>query len=101
MTTNEGKKFDDGKVRLDLLPVDALMCVGQILTYGANKYGARNWEKGMSWSRLTGAALRHMFSWMCKEDNDPETGISHLAHAACCILFLLSYTIRSIGVDDR
>lgn len=97
----EGLKFDEAKVRLELLPLDALVEVGRVLTYGATKYGARNWEKGMAWGRLLGAAFRHLFAWARGEDNDPETGFSHLAHASCCVLFLLSYGLRGVGADDR
>ena len=63
--------------------------------------GARNWEKGMDWSRVYGALLRHLFSWWRGYDKDPETGLSHLAHAGCCVLFLLAYTLRNVGKDDR
>lgn len=63
--------------------------------------GERNWEKGMAWGRLSGALLRHLFAWMNGEDRDPESGMRHLAHAACCALMLLSLTIRNVGTDDR
>jgi hypothetical protein len=96
-----GVKHDAEKVRLDLMPFDALVEVGEILTFGAAKYDARNWEKGMAWGRLLGASLRHLFAWGRGENLDPETGKSHLAHAACCILFLLAYEKRGIGEDDR
>ena len=63
--------------------------------------GERNWEKGMKWGRPVGALMRHMWAWWQGEDKDAETGLSHLAHAACCILFLLSYELRKTGEDDR
>ena len=97
----EGIKFDKGKNRLELLPWEALVEVGKIVTFGANKYGDYNWLKGMAWSRFYGASLRHLASWINGEDKDSETNLSHLAHAACCILFLLSYELLNIGEDDR
>lgn len=97
----EGKKFDEEKMRTDLLPVDALELMAMVLTEGAKKYGDRNWEKGMSWSRLYGACLRHLFAWHKGYDEDEETGLPHLAHAMCCIAFLLAYQLREIGKDDR
>lgn len=96
-----GKKADDGKNRLDLVPPDALLAVGQVLTYGANKYGERNWERGMKWGRVFGAALRHMWAWWAGEKNDPETGLPHLWHAATCLMFLIAYEVRNVGTDDR
>jgi len=94
-------KFDGGKTRLELLPFDALSEVADVLAFGAQKYGEHNWCGGMRWSSLIGAALRHIFAWAMGQDKDPETGLSHLAHAGCCILFLIAYQRRGVGEDDR
>lgn len=96
-----GRKDDAGKIRLDLLPLDALTAVGDVLTDGATRYGDRNWEAGMAWHRLFGALLRHTWAWWQGEGKDPDSRRSHLAHAACCVLFLLAYEIRGAGTDDR
>ncbi len=98
--TNEARKDDDLKAGFDLLPPE-LTEVAQVLTLGAQKYGVRNWEGGMRWGRLFAAAMRHLWAFWRGETTDPDTGLSHLAHAACCILFLLAYQRRSIGTDDR
>jgi hypothetical protein len=95
------KKDDSGKTRLDLLPFEALEEVGRVLTFGANDYGANNWTKGCDWSRYLGACLRHVFSWASGEDKDPKSGLSHLAHAVCCLLFLWSLQRWNRGTDDR
>lgn len=96
-----GVKHDQEKVRLELLPHELLFAVGEILTFGAKKYSDRNWEEGMDWSRVFGALQRHIWAWWSGEDKDPETGKSHLWHAACCIAFLIAYEIRGVGKDDR
>lgn len=96
-----GLKFDQDKPPLDLLPMEALIQVADVLKDGAIKYGRNNWQKGMRWTRLLGGALRHLFAWGKGEDTDPETGRSHLAHAACCVLFLISYQTYQKGDDDR
>ena len=96
-----GIKHDGDKTRLELLPFEALEEVGKVLTVGAIKYAPDNWRKGMSWRRVLGSALRHLFAWGAGEDKDPETELSHLAHAACCVLFLLSYSKTGAGTDDR
>lgn len=98
---NEAKKNDAEKIRLELLSVTAMEEIGKVLTFGAKKYDAHNWRKGMAWSRLLGAALRHLTAYMRGEDLDPETGLSHLAHAGCCIMFLLEYQKSGLGTDDR
>lgn len=97
----DAQKFDDSKNPLDLLPTEALEQVGLVLQHGAKKYAAHNWRKGMRWSRLIAALLRHIFAFMRGEDNDPESGLSHMAHAGCCVLFLLNYQVTKEGEDDR
>ena len=97
----EGVKFDSGKLRMDLLPPDALEALGRILTDGADKYGARNWEKGMAWSRPYAALQRHLLAWWGGQDVDPESGHPHLWHVLTNAVFLTSYQIRNIGEDDR
>jgi hypothetical protein len=96
-----GVKFDAGKTRYDLVPVEGVRAVAEILTGGAAKYGDRNWEQGMDWSRPFGAALRHLFAWWSGENTDPDTGRSHLWHAGTNIFFLIVYEARGKGKDDR
>ena len=94
-------KDDNAKTRYDLLPPELLEETARVLTFGAQKYSAHNWAQGASWSRYFSAMMRHMWAWWRGEDNDPETGFSHLAHAACCLSFLIAYQRRGLGVDDR
>ena len=97
----EATKHDQNKIRLELLPPEMLFETGKILTFGAKKYGDRNWEKGFKWSRLFGALNRHIWAWWNGEDKDPETNESHLSHAMCMLTFLLTHEKRKIGEDDR
>lgn len=96
-----GKKYDDGKVPLDLLSSVALEEIAKVMAFGKKKYAAHNWRGGLAWSRVIGAALRHVMAFNRGEDKDPETGLSHLAHAGCCILFLLEYEKTHRELDDR
>ena len=97
----EGTKDDGGKVPYHLIAPELMDGVGQILDFGAQKYAPRNWEKGMDWSRPFSALMRHMWAWWRGECADPETGKSHLWHAACCLMFLMAYEARKTGTDDR
>lgn len=96
-----GVKHDTGKPRYDLMPQEFLDGVAEVLTYGANKYEDRNWEKGMRWGRPFAALMRHMWAWWGGEDLDPETKMPHLWHAGCNLAFLIAFRARKIGVDDR
>ena len=97
----DGKKNDAGKAPLALLPASALVEIAYVLDFGMRKYAAWNWKAGFAWSRLASACLRHVFAWLAGENRDPESGLSHLAHAACCLLFLLDFEKNKIGQDDR
>ena len=86
----EGRKYDGDKAKLYLLPPKSILEVGKVLTYGAEKYDAENWRKVPDLqNRYTSAALRHIFAHIDGESDDEETGLSHLAHAMCCLLFKL------------
>ncbi len=82
-------KADDGKVRADLLPAEALLQVAEVLTLGAAKYGADNWRKVDDVSRYKAALMCHMLQYLSGQAVDAESGKSHLAHVACNALFLL------------
>ena len=97
----EGVKHDGGKLRYDLLPVDSLADVARVFTFGYLKYGPRNWELGMDWSRVYNACQRHLQQFWAGEGTDVESGLPHLAHAAVNCLMLLAFHQRGSGVDDR
>lgn len=101
VANREGIKHDGGKLRYDLISPVSLEGLVQVLTFGATKYGDRNWEKGMSWGRVFGAAMRHLWKWWLRRGIDNETGLSHLAHAAACIHFLQHYEALKVGKDSR
>lgn len=95
------KKYDSEKPRLDLLPVVALRGAGRVLAYGAKKYDPDNWRKVDDRRRYLGAALRHLFAWAGGEDLDPESGLPHLDHAVCSVLFLAEADAQGLGKDTR
>lgn len=97
----EGRKDDTGKEPWHLAPWDAFRAIVCVLRFGAAKYEARNWEKGMAWSRPFAALQRHLTAWWDGEAKDAETGMSHLWHAGACVVFLIAYEIRNVGKDDR
>lgn len=98
----KGLRYDEGKPRMDLIPPELLFAIAEVLTYGAEKYAPRNWERGMIWGKEVYAPLiRHLEKWKKGEERDEESGLTHLAHAACNIAFLVALTQRQLGIDDR
>jgi hypothetical protein len=100
-TKATGLKFDHDKPRTDLLDAYALEELSKVLTFGAAKYSENNWRGGIKISRLIAATLRHVFAFMRGEDKDPETGLSHAAHAMCCLMFILWMMRFRSDMDDR
>ena len=101
MSPLEGAKFDEEKIPLELIPSAALWEMGMVLKYGQKKYGRHNWRKGMAWSRLIGAAMRHLQAFNDGQDRDDESRLSHLGHAMCCLAFLMEYADSHPELDDR
>lgn len=99
--TDKGLKFDDDKPKMDLLCPFAMEELAKVLTFGAKKYDAWNWSKGIKTSRLLAAAFRHLFAYARGENIDPETGLHHVAHAMCCCMFIVGMPHYIGGQDDR
>ena len=93
-------KPDQGKLRWDLLPQDALEQVVGVLTVDADTRN-RDWELGCEWHRPLASAMRHLSAWQRGEQLDAGTKRPHLACAIAQLMFLLAYEQRGAGVDDR
>jgi hypothetical protein len=94
----EGRKNDIGKLRWSLLPFKEVADVVAVLTFGATKYDDDNWQKVPNHKdRYFSACMRHLTAWCGGEKNDSETGINHLAHAVCCLLFLMWFDNRKVS----
>jgi hypothetical protein len=95
------KKHDSGKPRFDLLPPVPVTDIASVLAFGAQKYAPGNWVHTPDWGRYYAAAQRHLHAWWGGEDIDAESGLPHLAHAGCCLLFLAELQRRGASVDNR
>jgi len=91
------------KTKYHLVPMDSVEEMAKVLEFGAKKYGDRQWEKGMAFSELYSAILRHAKSFFQDgEDRDSESQLLHAAHIMCNAAFLVRYQTREIeGIDDR
>ena len=105
LMTTEAVKADSGKPDWSLVPFEALEGMVRVLEFGANKYSRNNWMTGggFSYRRVLTACVRHLFSYMGGEDKDPESGLSHIHHAQCNLLFLAMYLTNreKFNKDDR
>lgn len=86
----KGVKYDQEKAQYGLLPPNALHEVAEVLTFGAVKYAPENWRKVPDAKRrYFDAAQRHIWAWKRGEIDDSETGLNHLSHAICCLMFMI------------
>lgn len=87
---SEGKKYDQGKQDWTLLPWASIRQVVAVLDFGAIKYAPNAWMNVPdARRRYMSAAYRHMTAVSEGEWLDSESNLPHIAHAACCMLFML------------
>ena len=101
MSEQGGKKFDQNKIPLDLIPYESLEEIGKVLKFGAEKYDRANWANGINYSRLIAAAMRHLGQFNNGEDFDEETNTLHVANAATNLIFLIWMYKNRPDLDDR
>ena len=99
--SDSASKFDSKKVDLSLIPEVAEIAVARAMMYGEKKYGRYNYCKGHDASQLVAAARRHLSAWFGGEENDPESGVSHLGHVmANCRMILRQQELGTLK-DNR
>jgi hypothetical protein len=100
---SSGVKYDNGKTQWWYLPIKPIKEIIDVLEYGDKKYPATD---GSNWKRVPdakkryySALMRHITAWWDGENDDSESGKSHLAHAATNIIFLLWFEINGYPED--
>ena len=58
------RDMHEGKGRCDLLPMCVLLRLARHYENGCQKYGDRNWEKGIPAHSFADSAMRHIFKYM-------------------------------------
>jgi hypothetical protein len=94
-------RYNSDKPDLSLIPLCTLEDEARVWMYGKNKYAAWNWAKGMPWSAVMASLMRHLSAFQSGEDNDPESGLPHLAHISCNVRMLTLYSKTYKEGDDR
>lgn len=88
-TKDQSAKADKGKIGLSLVNPELVKAVAEVRMYGTEKYGdSENWRK-VEPKRYVDALYRHLLAYIEGDEVDEESGLSHLAHMACNISFLL------------
>lgn len=95
-------KKDDNKYDPSMLTIEMIELVSRVRMFGAKKYARNNFKiTGFKYTRSLAAALRHIFAYLNGEDNDPESGLSHLGHAICSLEHCIYDSVHHKENDDR
>lgn len=111
--SNEAKKFDSSYIEkppMHLLDKEALFETARVLGFGAFAkkqpdgtlgYGGDNWRGGGEYTlgskRTLAAAVRHIYQYLDGEVIDDDSGLHHLGHALCEVMFALAADLRGKG----
>ncbi|MFV0444090.1 MAG: dATP/dGTP diphosphohydrolase domain-containing protein [Planctomycetaceae bacterium] len=99
---NPKDRVGDTKPPLHLIPPAAEILEAVVMGLGARKYGPFNWRSSSIRATVyIAAARRHLAQWLDRQDDDPESGVSHLAHARACLGILLDAVATGNVIDDR
>jgi hypothetical protein len=101
VTSPTGGRKGRKLAQVSTLDPRSLLVLAEVSGWGAGKYSPHNFLRGYDWSLAFDAALRHLLAFWSGEDDDPESGLPHLGHAAWHCLALLSFGDRELGCDDR
>lgn len=90
------------KPPLHLIPAAAEIAESLVMGHGAAKYGPFNWRSEKVRATVyIAAARRHLAQWLDGDDDDRESGVSHLAHARASLGILLDAIATGNVIDDR
>lgn len=100
MGTETGVKLDQNKLRMSLIPAEAIEGLAEVLTFGASKYTKDGWKDvPNAEERYMDALLRHIVAFQKGEIHDPESGIHHLKHVLCNASFLVYFQEQNKGIS--
>lgn len=93
----EGKKYDSGKLRYDLIPPVVLEQLAVVLGYGSAKYGDNNWQGVTPFTdRYYASTMRHLQAYRAGKVYDEESGLPHIAHTLANVSFLLWHQLSEM-----
>jgi len=96
-----GAKESEGKPPISLVPREFIEGAARAFAFGAKKYSAHNWRKGIAHSKIYDALLRHLTAYNEGEDIAADSKLKHLDHAAACLAMLMAGCVSHPELDDR
>ena len=74
--TGAVRDAQEGKGRMDLMPVRAMFEVAKVFETGAKKYAAHNWMKGIPLSRFFDSGIRHAYKYLRGDRDEPHDAMA-------------------------
>lgn len=100
--SNPKDAIGSDKLPIHLWPTTATIMGSVGLLDGMLKYGRSNFRGiGVRASIYVDACQRHLNAWFEGEDNDPDSGVPHMAHALACLAILVDAQAAGKLNDDR
>ena len=98
----QADRFNEGKCRLGMIPLDCHKWEANGFAFGAAKYAPFNWRRGLPITEQMDSLLRHLNAFFNEyEDIDPESGVHHLGLAQCNLSMMVNTLINHPELDDR
>lgn len=94
-------RYNAGKPKYSLLHLESLEPAVRVLEYGALKYAPYNWQKGLKVTEIIDSLMRHLTAFQNGENLDPESGLDHVGHMQCNLMFLAYMMKHKPEYDDR
>lgn len=102
MGSEVADRFNNGKCRLGMIPLDCHKWEADGFAWGAQKYSQNNWRKGLPITEQMDSLMRHLNAFFNEhEDIDPESGVHHLGLAQCNLAMMANTLINHPELDDR
>jgi len=103
LISNTSVTKKSGKPAMSLISPTAMFLLAELLTKGMEKYEKEQWRKGMDWSNLYDATMRHLVRWNNPHESsmDEEMKMSHLVCAFANLMMLIDYEANNVGTDNR
>lgn len=97
----EGNRYNEGKLKWNLVSYKALEPMVRVLMFGAQKYSSWNWSKGLKYTEICDSLQRHLNAFLQGENDDPESKLHHVGHILCNGMFLSYMFLFRKDMDDR
>jgi len=94
-------RYNTGKLRWDLVDWEGIEEMLKVLEFGANKYAANNWQKGLHKKEILESTQRHLIKLFQDEEVDQESQLHHAGHIMCNMMFYLYHDRHSSFVSER